>query len=156
MKYYCEDTGLRNARLGFRETAPSHAMENAIYNELVRRGCSVDVGVVPIASVNEKGRRELRQHEIDFVVNRAPGKLYIQSAFAMPNPEKQNQEYLPLRRSGDFFRKMVVVGGNAGPRVSEDGILQVGVIPFLLDPSILDTALADAPYVLSSPSSQPY
>ena len=152
MKYYCEDTGLRNARLGFRETDPSHAMENAIFNELVRRGCSVDVGVVPIASVNEEGRRELRQHEIDFVVNRAPGKLYIQSAFAMPNPEKQNQEYLPLRHSGDFFRKMVVVGGNAGPRVSEDGILQVGVIPFLLDPAILDTALADAPYVLSTPS----
>jgi hypothetical protein len=143
MKYYCEDTGLRNARLGFRDTDPSHAMENAIYNELVRRGCSVDVGVVPIVALNAEGRQELRLHEIDFVVNRAPGKLYIQSAFAMPTPEKREQELLPLRRSGDFFRKMVVVAGTAGPRVSDEGIVHVGIVPFLLDPSILDNALAD-------------
>ena len=71
-KYYAEDTGLRNARLDFRDTDPSHAMENAIYNELVRRGCTVDVGVVPIVSLNSDGRQELRYHEIDFVVNRAP------------------------------------------------------------------------------------
>ncbi len=143
VKYYCEDIGLRNARLDFRETDPSHAMENVIYNELIRRGCSVDVGVVPIVSVNSQGRQELRQHEIDFVVNRAPGKLYIQSAFAMPTQEKTDQELLPLRRSGDFFRKMVITGGYTSPRVSTEGIIHVGVIPFLLDPSILDRALAD-------------
>ena len=141
MKYYCEDVGLRNARLGFRETDPSHAMENVIYNDLIRRGCSVDVGVVPIIALNSAGRREMRQHEIDFVVNRPPRKLYIQSAFSMPTEEKRDQELLPLRKSGDFFAKMVVTNGYSSPRISEDGIVQVGVIPFLLDPTILDNAL---------------
>lgn len=143
MKYYAEDTGLRNARLDFRDVDPSHAMENAIYNELVRRGCTVDVGVVPIVSINSSGRQELRYHEIDFVVNRAPGKLYIQSAFAMPTQDKNDQELLPLRRSGDFFRKMVVTAGYSSPRVSEEGIIHVGVIPFLLETSILDNALKE-------------
>ena len=141
MKYYCEDTGLRNARLDFRETDPTHAMENAIYNELVRRGCMVDVGVVPIVSSAPGGKRELRYHEIDFVVNRVPGKLYIQSAFGMPTAEKEAQELLPLRRSGDFFRKMVITGDSFGPRVGEDGIIRVGIVPFLLDRSILDDAI---------------
>ena len=143
MKYYAEDTGLRNARLDFRDVDPSHAMENVIYNELVRRGCSVDVGVVPVVSVNSDGRQELRYHEIDFVVNRAPGKIYIQSAFSMPTQDKNDQELLPLRRSGDFFRKMVVTSGYSSPRVSDEGIIYVGVIPFLLDATILDNALRD-------------
>lgn len=143
MKYYAEDTGLRNARLDFRDVDPSHAMENVIYNELVRRGCTVDVGVVPIVSINSSGRQELRYHEIDFVVNRAPGKLYIQSAFAMPTQDKNDQELLPLRRSGDFFRKMVVTAGYSSPRVSDEGIIHVGVIPFLLETSILDNALQE-------------
>ena len=143
MKYYAEDVGLRNARLDFRDVDSSHAMENVIYNELIRRGCTVDVGVVPIVSVNSEGRQELRYHEIDFVVNRAPGKLYIQSAFAMPTQEKNDQELLPLRRSGDFFRKMVVTAGYSSPRVSDEGIVHVGVIPFLLDASILDNALRE-------------
>ena len=141
MKYYCEDVGLRNARLGFRETDPSHAMENVLYNELIRRGCSVDVGVVPIVAVNSQGRQEMRQHEIDFVVNRPLCRLYIQSAFRMPDQEKMDQELLPLRKSGDFFGKMVITSGYSSPRVSEEGIVQVGVIPFLLDSSILDKAL---------------
>lgn len=143
MKYYAEDIGLRNARLNFRDVDLSHTMENVIYNELVRRGCAVDVGVVPIVSVNSDGRQELRYHEIDFVVNRAPGKLYIQSAFAMPTQDKRDQELLPLRRSGDFFRKMVVTAGYSSPRLSEEGIIHVGIIPFLLDASILDNALKD-------------
>lgn len=143
MKYYAEDIGLRNARLNFRDVDLSHTMENVIFNELVRRGCAVDVGVVPIVSVNSDGRQELRYHEIDFVVNRAPGKLYIQSAFAMPTQDKRDQELLPLRRSGDFFRKMVVTAGYSSPRVSEEGIIHVGIIPFLLDASILDNALKD-------------
>jgi len=142
MKYYCEDVGLLNARLDFREADPSHVMENVIYNELVARKCTVDVGVVPIVSLNEDGKQALRYHEIDFVVNRAPGKLYIQSAYALPTDEKRNQELLPLRRSGDFFRKMVIINGNSAPRVSEDGIITVGVIPFLLDKTILNMALA--------------
>ena len=142
LKYYCEDVGLLNARLNFRETDPSHAMENVIYNELIARNCSVDVGVVPIVSVGEDGKQVLRYHEIDFVVNRIPGKLYIQSAYEMPTEEKKEQELLPLRRSGDFFRKMVILNGTSLPRVSEDGIITVGVIPFLRDPAILNSALA--------------
>ena len=142
LKYYCEDVGLLNARLNFRETDPSHAMENVIYNELIARNCSVDVGVVPIVSVGEDGKQVLRYHEIDFVVNRIPGKLYIQSAYEMPTEEKKEQELLPLRRSGDFFRKMVILNGTSLPRVSEDGIITVGVIPFLRDPTILNSALA--------------
>ena len=141
LKYYSEDVGLKNARLRFRDTDPSHAMENVIYNELLRRGCQVDVGVVPIVAINKEGRQELRYHEIDFVVNRAPGKLYIQSAYEMPTKEKEDQELLSLRRTGDFFRKMVIVRGYEKPRIAEDGIITVGAIPFLLDETILDKAL---------------
>lgn len=142
VKYYAEDPGLRNARLDFRDVEQSHMMENVIYSELVRRGCQVDVGVVPIVSVNKNGKQELRFHEIDFVVNRAPGKLYIQSVWRMPTEEKRAQELLPLRRSGDFFAKIVVTGGMQPPMKDNEGIVHVGVIPFLLDESILDTALS--------------
>lgn len=134
LKYYCEDNGLRNARLDFRDVEPSHAMESVIYNELLLRGCQVDVGVVTVAD---------RQHEIDFVVNRAPGKLYIQVALELSTAEKREQELLPLRKCDDFFRKMVIVGGSDPLRFTGDGIMQVGVIPFLLDETILDKALAD-------------
>jgi predicted AAA+ superfamily ATPase len=135
LKYYCEDPGLRNARLDFRDVEPSHMMENVVFNELAARGCQVDVGVVQIAG---------RQHEIDFVVNRAPGKLYIQVALELPTEEKRRQELLPLRKSDDFFRKMLIVRGYDPMRFTSDGIVEVGVIPFLLDPSVLDRALSDA------------
>lgn len=134
LKYYCEDPGLRNARLDFRDVEPSHMMENVIYNELVSRGCQVDVGVIEIAKT---------QHEIDFVVNRAPGKLYIQVALELPTEEKRAQELLPLRSAKDFFRKMIIIGGYSPLRVSSDGLMEVGAIPFLLDKTILDKALAD-------------
>ena len=142
VKYYSEDPGLRNARLDFRDVEPSHAMENVIYNELIRRGCLVDVGVVPIVSVNKEGRQELKLHEIDFVVNRAPGKLYIQSAWKLPTKEKAEQELIPLRRNGDFFAKIIITEGYMPPQKDDEGILHVGVIPFLLDESILETALS--------------
>ena len=134
MKYYSEDPGLRNARLGFRDVEPSHMLENVIYNELCARGCQVDVGVVNLSGT---------QHEIDFVVNRAPGKLYIQVALELPTEAKRDQEMLPLRKSDDFFRKMMIVGFQEPLHTRSDGILQVGAIPFLLDKTILDTALAD-------------
>ena len=116
-------------------------MENVIYNELIRRGCTVDVGVVGISGRDDNGIQFLRQHEIDFVVNRAPGKVYIQSAWRLPTEEKRQQELLPLRRSGDFFRKIIVTEGYAPPMQDEFGIVHVGVIPFLLDESILESAL---------------
>ena len=134
LKYYCEDNGLRNARLEFRDVEPSHALESVIYNELVLRGCQVDVGVVSVGD---------RQHEIDFVVNRAPGKLYIQVALDLPTPEKREQELLPLRKCDDFFRKMIILRGSDPLHYTGDGIMEVGAIPFLLDEAILDKALAD-------------
>lgn len=135
-KYYAEDLGLRNARLNFRQTEKTHLMENAIYNELVARGCNVDVGVVSIEG-NVNGKRDVRQHEIDFVVNLGLQKVYVQSAFSISDGEKRDQETLPLRRSGDFFRKIVVQDGFMPPMADESGIVHVGVIPFMLDPTIL-------------------
>ena len=112
-------------------------MENVVYNELVARGCNVDVGVVPIASRDAEGRQSVVQHEIDFVVNLGLGKVYVQSAFRIPDEEKRAKETLPLRKSGDFFRKIVVTDGFQRPLAGEDGIVTVGVVPFLLDPGIL-------------------
>ena len=112
-------------------------MENAIYNELVRRGYNVDIGVVELFS-KEKGKTVKRQHEIDFVVNLGLRKVYVQSAFRLSDGEKREQETVPLKRSGDFFRKIIVTAGTRMPLSDEDGILHVGVIPFLLDPSIVE------------------
>ena len=111
-------------------------MENLIYNELNARGYNVDVGVVPIAS-RENGKLSVRQHEIDFVINLGSKKVYIQSAFSLDGVGKREQETLSLRKSGDFFRKIVVVGGMKKLTRDEMGIEYVGVIPFLTDRSIL-------------------
>ncbi len=135
-KYFAEDVGLRNARLNFRQVEEDHLMENVIYNELILRGYNVDVGVVPIAS-RTNGKLSIRQHEIDFVVNLGSKKLYIQSAFSIESAEKRNQETLSLKKSGDFFRKLVIVGGAKRLTRDEAGIEYVGVIPFLMDKTIL-------------------
>ncbi len=135
-KYFAEDVGLRNARLNFRQVEEDHLMENVIYNELILREYNVDVGVVPIAS-RTNGKLSIRQHEIDFVVNLGSKKLYIQSAFSIESAEKRNQETLSLKKSGDFFRKLVIVGGAKRLTRDEAGIEYVGVIPFLMDKTIL-------------------
>ncbi len=140
-KYYSEDIGLRNARLNYRQTEQTHLLENIIYNELIARGAKVDVGVVEIEH-NEDGVREMRSHEIDFIVNLGMGKLYIQSALTLPDKEKREQETLPLRKTRDSFRKLVVTGDNQPFYTDNDGISYVGIIPFLLDKSILNR-LAD-------------
>ena len=132
VKYYAEDTGLRNAKLGFRQTEESHIMENIIFNELIARGYSVDVGAVKFSETNN-GKKTERMHEIDFVVNTGNRKLYIQSALSIADEEKMRQETMPLLKSGDFFKKIVVTGGNRKERVDENGISYIGVIPFLLD-----------------------
>ncbi len=136
LKYYAEDIGLRNARLNFRQIEETHLMENVIYNELIARGCSVDVGVVPIVRRID-GQMTHRQHEIDFVVNHGLKKIYVQSAFAIPDEDKRAQETLPLLNTGDFFRKIVVTSGFRPATSDEQGIVYVGIIPFLLDSSIL-------------------
>ena len=139
-KYYATDVGLRNARLNFRQIDEAHLMENVIYNELVARGYGVDVGVVEIRRRNAAGENVLSHLEIDFVVNTGMRKVYVQSAFMVHGDDKRRQETASLRASGDFFRKIVVVSGSRMPVYDEDGIVYVGVIPFLLDPSILEGA----------------
>lgn len=130
-KYYMEDVGLRNARLGFREQEETHLMENIIYTELVRRGYKVDVGVVEILH-QENGKRELRQHEIDFVVNTGREKVYIQSAYGMNDPTQRARETLPLVHTGDSCRKCIITDGNQKLWTDEDGISHVGILSFLL------------------------
>ena len=136
-KWYAEDVGLRNARLNYRQSEKTHLMENVIYNELVVRGYNVDVGVVEVKVTAENGKRETRQYEIDFVVNTGFEKLYIQSALELDDEAKRKQETFSLRKTRDAFRKLVVVGGDQPFYTDDDGISFVGVIPFLLDKSIL-------------------
>ena len=135
-KYYAEDPGLRNARLNFRQVEFTHLMENIIYNELVRRGFSVDVGVIFMQG-KDAGKRVLRQHEIDFVVNMGSIKLYIQSAFAVSDDAKKEQETFSLKRTGDSFRKIVVTGGMEPTYTDDNGILFTNVIDFLLDEKLI-------------------
>ena len=133
MKYYSTDLGLRNARLNFRDTDPSHPMENVIYNELLRRGYSVDVGVVPIVTRDKEGKQVQKQHEIDFVINRGNDKIYIQSAYQLPTKEKELQETASLRATGDYFKKIVITEGYGEPMADQDGIIRMGIIPFLMN-----------------------
>ena len=137
VKYYAEDTGLRNARLNFRQMERTHLMENVIYCELCRRGYAVDVGVVDTVAKDASGKSMRRTYEIDFVVNSGFRRVYLQSAFNVSGDDKMNQELRSLRMTGDFFQKIVVTGGNERPWADEEGILHVGVIPFLLDKSII-------------------
>ena len=139
VKYYAEDTGLRNARLNFRQMERTHLMENVIYCELCRRGYAVDVGVVETIAKDASGKSERRTYEIDFVVNSGFKRIYLQSALDMGGADKANQELRSLKMTSDFFRKIVVTGGNERPWADESGILHVGVIPFLLDKSILES-----------------
>lgn len=133
LKYYATDVGLRNARLGFRQIEETHLMENIIFNELKIRGYSVDVGTIRYAE-SKDGQKAEKNHEVDFVVNMGMNRVYIQSALSIFDEEKRKQEITPLLKSGDFFRKIVVTGGNSRPHFDEQGIQYIGVIPFLLDP----------------------
>lgn len=130
-KYYAVDLGLRNARLNFRQQERSHLMENMLYNELILRGYSVDVGVVEVQQMND-GKRYKGQYEIDFVVNLGNEKVYVQSALNVSSPDKKAQETFSLHNTGDFFRKIIVLDGNQKMWTDEDGVIYVGVIPFLL------------------------
>ena len=135
-KYYSIDMGLRNAKLNFRQQEKSHLMENLIYVELIRRGYRVDVGVVELTRVID-GKKKQSQYEIDFIVNTGREKIYIQSALNVDTVEKKNQETFSLKNSGDFFKKMVILDGNSKLWTDDDGIMYVGVIPFLLEESII-------------------
>lgn len=136
-KYYFEDVGLRNARLGFRQIEETHLMENIIYNELRVRGYQVDVGVVENYETKPDGKRGKKQLEVDFVATKGSEKYYIQSAFALPTADKVNQEQRGLLSIPDFFRKIVVVGENIKVRRDENGIITIGLRNFLLDENSL-------------------
>ena len=130
-KYYAMDLGLRNARLNFRQQERSHLMENMIYNELIRRGYRVDVGVVEVERVVD-GKRQQSQYEIDFIVNTGSEQLYIQSALNVDTKEKMEQETFSLRNIRDSFRKIVILDGNTHPWMNDEGVTFMGMIPFLL------------------------
>lgn len=136
-KYYATDLGLRNAKLGFRQTEFNHLMENAIYNELRYRGYSVDVGIIGFREYIE-GKREYRQLEIDFVANKGSERYYIQSAYRIDDDSKRKQEVRPFLKMNDGFRKIIIVDGDAPKTIDEDGVVTMNVIDFMKDPESLN------------------
>ena len=143
LKYYFTDIGLRNARLNFRQTEETHIMENILYNELIRRGYKVDIGIVSYSKrVNdaESGKeKKIRvQLEVDFVAGKGQKRYYIQSALDISDPGKREQEINSLNRINDSFRKIVIVKDDIIPWHDEKGILYLGVEKFLLDESAID------------------
>lgn len=138
LKYYFEDVGLRNARLGFRQTEENHLMENIIYNELKVRGFQVDVGIVEERIREDGGRRAKKQLEVDFVANMGSRRYYVQSAFSLPDEKKIRQEKASLVRISDSFKKIIVVKDVIPVRRDEDGITTMSIYDFLLNENSLE------------------
>lgn len=138
LKYYFEDIGLRNARLGFRQVEETHLMKNIIYNELRYRGYSVDVGVVEKREMSENGKQIRKALEIDFVANLGSQRYYIQSALSMPTPEKQIQEKTSLINVADSFKKIIIVKDIVNVKRDENGIVTMSIYDFLLKENSLD------------------
>ena len=136
-KIYFEDIGLRNARLAFRQIEETHIMENIIYNELRFRGYQVDVGTVESREKDADGKDVRVQREIDFIATLGSKKYYIQSAYAIPNKEKYEQETMSFERTMDSFKKIIIVEKSMKPRYDENGYLMMGVKEFLLDANSL-------------------
>lgn len=136
-KIFFEDVGIRNARLNFRQIEENHIMENILYNELHIRGYNVDVGVVEHFGKNKNGKTIRKEYEVDFVVNKASERYYIQSAFSVSDPEKLQQEKNSLKRIDDSFKKIIVQKDYLKSKTDEDGIIRIGLINFLLDDDIL-------------------
>ncbi len=136
-KYYYTDLGLRNARLGFRQLEETHIMENVLYNDLIRRGMNVDVGVVEYNTKDANGKKIRKQLEVDFVANQGGKRFYVQSALSIADPEKKEQEIESLKRIPDSFSKIVVVRDYLKPWQDENGITYVGIEQFLLNEDLL-------------------
>ena len=136
-KYYFSDMGIRNAIINFRQQEPTHIMENVIYNELVSRGYSVDVGNVETWYTNAQGKSARAYLEIDFVVNNDDERIYVQSAYSMPTREKVAQEQKSLLSIKDGFRKVIVTGDNVAPWTTDEGIRIINYYDFLLDEKLL-------------------
>ena len=132
-KYYFQDIGLRNALLNFRQVEENHIMENVIYNELRLRGFFVDVGMVEARTAKER-----KQLEVDFVANMADRRYYIQSAFAMPDDAKREQECASLKRIDDSFKKIIIMRDDIKPYHDNNGFYIVGLIDFLLKPDLME------------------
>ena len=137
-KYYFTDLGLRNARLNFRQVEETHAMENIIFNELKVRGYNVDVGVVVMNETDTAGKKVRKQLEIDFVCNKGSKRYYIQSAFAMPDEKKMQQEQRSLINTGDGFKKIIITKDALAPLYNEEGVLVMSIYDFLLNPESMD------------------
>lgn len=138
VKYYFEDVGLRNARLGFRQVEETHLMENILYNELRMRGYQVDVGVVMKREKTVDGVMAKKQFEIDFVANQGSKRYYIQSAYSLPDADKMKQEKASLINVGDSFKKIIVVKDIMNVRRDENGITMMSVYDFLLQENSLE------------------
>ena len=138
LKYYFEDVGLRNARLGFRQIEETHLMENIIYNELRSRGYSVDVGMVEKRGKDAEGKEYKNQLEIDFVANLGSKRYYVQSAFSMPTEEKRVQEKASLINVNDSFKKIIVVKDVVNVTRDEAGITTMSIYDFLLKENSLE------------------
>ena len=138
LKYYFEDVGLRNARLGFRQIEETHIMENIVYNELRSRGYSIDVGVVEKRGLNKEGKTERTYLEIDFIANLGSKRYYIQSAFSMPTEEKRLQEKASLVNVNDSFKKIIIVKDVVNVTRDEDGITTMSIYDFLLKENSLE------------------
>ncbi len=138
VKYYFTDMGLRNARLNFRQIEETHSMENIIFNELKMRGFNVDVGVIMQYETNEKGANIRKQLEIDFVCNQGSKRYYIQSAYAIPDQAKMEQEQRSLMLTGDFFKRMIITKDTPAPYYNESGVLIMNVYDFLLNENSLN------------------
>lgn len=137
-KYYFEDIGLRNARINFRQNEPTHTMENIIYNELILRGYSVDIGIVEVNYKDENNKSYRKHYEVDFVCYKGNSKYYIQSAYAINDKEKVNQETRGLLKINDSFKKIVILKDCYVPWYDENGIYYIGLEQFLLDPNSLE------------------
>ena len=137
-KYYFTDVGLRNAQLNFRQQEENHIMENIIYNELLVRGFNVDVGVVEVSERDSNGKAVRKRLEVDFICNQGNKRYYIQSAFAIPDREKMQQEQNSLVHIPDFFKKIIVVKDNIKLWRNEEGIVVMGIMDFLLKSDSLD------------------
>lgn len=137
-KYYFTDLGLRNARLNFRQVEETHAMENIIFNELKVRGYNVDVGVVVMNEVDKNGKKIRKQLEVDFVCNKGSKRFYIQSAYALPDKEKMEQEQRSLVNTGDGFKKIIITKDAVAPLYNDEGILVMSVYDFLLNPDSME------------------
>lgn len=137
-KYYYQDVGLRNAILSFRQSEPTHIMENVIYNELRMRGWLVDVGNIFNRIRTNDGQQQRITLEVDFVCNKGSKRIYIQSAWKMPDAEKMEQEKRSLKLVDDSFRKIIIVGEHTKSWSDEDGIQIISIYDFLLDPTTTD------------------